>query len=175
MSRRFRFVTIAVLLLGSIAMTQAAAQPAQVVPRAYLPIVLRPITGAITFGAAIDSNGIPTPPATQFTAGLRKLYYNAAIGNADGLPYRLEWTLNGTRQPGIDESGTAVGNAENVNGFICYTQQGTSCDNPTGTLPTGTYTLRLYVNDILLAENTATIVPGQQLSAPSQGALHLAH
>jgi hypothetical protein len=175
MPRRFQLVAVAALLLGSIAMTQAATQPAQEVPRAYLPIMLRPITGAITFGAAVDGNGIPTPPATQFAAGLRKLYYNAAINSADGLAYRLEWTLNGTRQTGIDRAGTVVGNADNINGFICYTQVGTSCDNPTDTLPAGTYNLRLFVDDILIADSTATIASGQQRSATPNAALHLSH
>jgi hypothetical protein len=166
---------VAAVLLGSLAIAQAAAQPAQLQPRAFLPLVFRPVLGVITFGSAVDGNGIPTPPATQFPAGLRKLYYNAAISNANGLPFRLEWTLNGTRQPGIDESGTVISDAYNFSGFICYTQVGTSCDNPTNTLPSGTYNLRLFVHNILITENTATIAPSQQASPQSGGVFRVSH
>jgi hypothetical protein len=173
MSRRGRPLLALTMLLGVLAMVQVAAAPragetdapAADEKKTFLPIVTRAITATITFGATVNNNGIPTPPITHFPAGSRKMYYNAAIVGGAGKSYRLEWTLNGTRTPSIDRSGVISGSPSNINGLICYTQVGTSCDNPTGTLPAGTYTVVLYVNNTFIAQGTATVAAGQQTAA----------
>jgi|GEM_PF-6839340 len=124
--------------------------------KTYLPVVVLSPTATVTFGTTIDSNGVPNPPLTVLPAGSRKLYYNAAIRAAQGKPYRLEWSINGQRQPGIDHTGTVPSNSANINGLICVTATPT-CDNPTGTLPTGTYLLRVFVDNVLITEGTVTV------------------
>src|SRR5262245_59118745 len=110
MSRLGRLLLALMMIVSVLTMAQVAAAPqagATSAPAAnekkqFLPIIIRPISATITFGATVNNNGIPTPPITHFPAGSRKIYYNAAVVGGAGKPYRLEWTLNGTRQPGID-------------------------------------------------------------------------
>lgn len=152
-------LTIAALSLLSISHRSAASVTEQIQqtlpPRSYLPLVARPLLTTITFGTAADQNGRPTPPLTTIRAGERKLYYNIAVQGADGQPHRIEYILpSGPLDP---DQGTFVGNDINANGQICYTS-GVDCENPTGTLLPGSYTIRVFIASQLIAESSATVL-----------------
>ena len=123
----------------------------------YLPIIFRPTVATITFGMTADSQFVPNPPMTTFPSDARKMYYNAAITAGAGRSYRLEWTINDQREPSIDDSGVVDSDPDNISGLICFTQPGTTCDNPTSTLRPGDYLLQLSIDDVLLTEGRATV------------------
>jgi hypothetical protein len=158
------------VLVGILAVAAPSTIGAQDQHEVFLPIVVRPVAATISFGATVDSEGVPTPPVTQLPAGSRKLYYYITIAGADGAAYRREWTINGERETAIDRSGIIAGDSYIMSGVICYSSI-PGCDSPTGTLPAGTFLLQLYIDNILVAQNTATVAAGQQNAAAAAGAL----
>lgn len=152
-------LTMAALSLLSISHRSATSVTGQaastLTPRTYLPLVTRPLLAAITFGTSADQNGRPTPPLTTISAGERKLYYNVAVLGAAGQTYRIEYILpSGPLDPDQD---TFASNEFNAHGQICYTTE-VDCENPTGTLLPGSYTIRILIANQLIAESSATVL-----------------
>jgi hypothetical protein len=165
-----RLATVLGVFVGVQAVVAPPTIGAQDQRKAFLPIVIRPVAAVISFGATVDSEGVPNPPVTQLPAGSRKLYYYIPIAGADGATYRREWTINGERETAIDRNGVIVGDSYIMSGVICYSSV-PGCDSPTGTLPAGTFLLQLYIDNILVAQNTATVAAGQQNAAATSGML----
>lgn len=134
--------------------------------RAYLPLTLQPTTARITFGTAVDNNNKPSPPLTTIPAGSRVLFYNVEVIAAQNKPFRIEYTLPTGPLPA--ETGTVSASPANFPGSICYTSNG-SCNPPTSTLRPGVYTIKLFIEDQLAAEASATVAAElreQQSAAP---------
>lgn len=164
-------LTIAVLSLLAISHRSAASVTGQVeqtvTRRGYLPLIARPLLATATFGTAVDQNGRPTPPLTTIGADQRKLYYNVSVQGAAGQPYRIEYILpSGPLDP---DQGTFAGNDINAPGLICYTS-GLDCESPTSTLRPGTYTIRVLVAGVLIAESSATVLASLDETAADRAA-----
>lgn len=156
-------VALLVIMAAVPAARRSSAAPgpaATLEPAAYLPISFRPLESVITFGATVDSNGVPSPPATEFPPGMRYLYWNAAMIGAAGKAWRIEWLIDGARVSSLDESGVVPQGANifNVHNYICFVEQeSTSCEETTITIPPGSYTIRLVIDGAFQAEKTAIV------------------
>jgi hypothetical protein len=128
---------------------------------AYLPLTTRPVTATILFG----TNGYPpNPPLTEFPAGARQFYYDVTIHGAIGQSYRLQLDLPRDELP--DDTGTISTTPTVLRGVFCYSFGNNGCQNPTSPLEPGTYTLRVFVQDELIAERSAIVPPQATTQAP---------
>lgn len=122
----------------------------------FLPAVTRLPIVTITFGSGRASNGDLTGIATTFDFGLRRLWYQYRFEGARNRTYRDEWTINGRVEPGLARSDRIPFDNAQLTSSICLVNVSTGActDIP---LPRGTYNVKVYVDEQLLAQSTATI------------------
>jgi hypothetical protein len=127
----------------ALAMAPARAQPgapAQAT-RVFLPQIGQPAAppATVRFGSGL-SGGALSGVGTSFPAGLPALYYEVTVADGAGLPFRLEWTIAGTRRPELDRAGLLPADGTPLTGGITR-----STGEP---LPAGVYTLRVLVEGL---------------------------
>jgi hypothetical protein len=101
---------------------------------------------------------------TTISPDARQLFYNVTVRGASGRPYRIEYQLPGG--PIDPDIGVIPSDPFEALGMICYTSNG-DCGQPTGTLAPGRYTIRLFIDNQLISESSATVLAG--LDAPTIG------
>ena len=158
------------LLLGAaLALWAGAWQPVlsihkqdTLTPQGFLPLAGRPLLATILFGTSTDAQGRPTPPQTTIGPDARKLFYYEQIMGAAGQSFRVEYLL--PSGPLTPDQGSVPTNDFVQSGVMCYTDPSIGgCDAPTGTLMPGDYTIRVIVDEHLIAESSVTV-----LSDPNQ-------
>lgn len=127
--------------------------PAQAAQRLFLPLIGQPevLPTAIRFGTGIVDAAL-VGAATSFAAGRTTLFYEVAVAGGAGRTLRLEWTINGVRQPGLDRTVTLAADGAPFLGGI-----GLSSGAP---LPIGNYELRAFVSGALAGQGQARIEQG---------------
>ncbi|MFN8493426.1 MAG: hypothetical protein U0350_37855 [Caldilineaceae bacterium] len=124
----------------------------------YLPVVITPPVVSpfqLATNNTCADTGFSTPvgsPAT-FASGIKQLLVATTIDGGVGLNWRLEWTIGGKRETGLDKSGTLDQPLQTVSMSVVYGPNGTCSD----ALPRDTYTVRLLLNGTVFQEATATI------------------
>ena len=124
----------------------------------YLPLsLLPPRFGPVQFAASANDNGLINP-ATTFAFGLQTIYFGSlAEGFPVGTPYRIEFTfpaISGETSTIIND--TTIANPDNI--FYSFRIVDRITNQPTGDpLPRGAYTVRIFVNNVLQQQGTATI------------------
>jgi hypothetical protein len=119
----------------------------------YLPLITRSPGVNIQFGSVIDAQKNLLDPGTVFPYGITYLYYRYTVEGASGRPYRAEWTIDGVRQPQLDESGLIPSASAIFPSYLCSVTLG-PCGVP---LPRGAYQVSFFIDDIFRQEATATI------------------
>jgi hypothetical protein len=119
----------------------------------YLPLIFRSPGVGIQFGSLVDAQNNLLDPGTTFTYGITHLYYRYTVESAAGRAYRAEWSLDGVRQPQLDDSGTIPSASATFASYICSLTLG-PCDGP---LPRGAYKVQFFIDGALHQEATATI------------------
>ena len=129
----------------------------QLINTIYLPIIIAPVR--VDLLQLVSNNNCDTSfsnsvlsPAT-FAYGIKQLGVSTTVAGGIGQAWRLEWSKDGQRVPDLDKSGVIAQLPEQVAMTIVY---GTNrqCG---GTLPSGVYQVRLFLNDDLYQAATATI------------------
>lgn len=141
---------ICALALLALATAGASAAPTQQATRIYLPVV-RQLTApptAVRFGTG-QAGGALSGAGVAFDAGLTALFYEVTVEGGAGLPFRLEWSVDGRRLPELDR---AAAMPPGGGPFISAIALSTGAP-----LPPGAYTLRVFVGGPLAAEGQATI------------------
>jgi hypothetical protein len=127
--------------------------PAQVMPRAYMPLIVALPQVEIQFGTGLDSQNNLLDPGTIFVYGIAELYYRYTVrGKSDQL-YRTEWFVDSVRQPQLDDSGPILSDSAVFTNFFCSPTLG-SCGQP---VPRGVYRVRFYIDDVFYHEATAVV------------------
>jgi hypothetical protein len=153
--------------LGLLALVQrpglsTAASAIVITSKVYLPLAMRPMESAIVFSSSADESGRPSPPMTTISPNARQLFYNVTVRGASGRPYRIEYQLPGG--PIDPDIGVIPSDPFEALGMICYTSNG-DCGQPTGALVPGRYTIRVFIDNQLLNESSATVAAS--LDAPA--------
>ncbi|MBC8163554.1 MAG: hypothetical protein H7Z42_20300 [Roseiflexaceae bacterium] len=117
--------------------------------RLFIPIVTSAPSVDIQFASARDAEDNLVNPSNTIAFGTTSLEYDILLLGTKGRSIRREWTINGAREPGLDRTSTAIDDAEIQGGSIVFTD-GSSLDR-------GTYTLIVYIDDVVFKEATATI------------------
>ncbi|MGC9356658.1 MAG: trypsin-like peptidase domain-containing protein [Anaerolineae bacterium] len=113
--------------------------------------------GPITFATGIDTQGNPINPGNQFATGLQELHFFCSYeGMQPGMGGVERWLLNGEELAAFD--------------FVWPDETGTFHDyiylTAGGSLPDGTYTLEIYVEDQKVQEGTAVVGTGTPPPTP---------
>ncbi len=150
-----RAVRRCLVLLVALALTLpspgAVAAPTK---RTYLPMISRALEVApswsyvITCGSPLSN---PQSSPAALPAGVRLLESRFQIGGATGLAWRAEWLLNGQLVPGLTGAGTIP-----ISGLVSM-QVAANADTCKDPLPSGVYTVRLYIDNTLRSVSTATL------------------
>jgi hypothetical protein len=127
--------------------------PAQVVPRAFIPLVFGLPEVDIQFGTGVDSQHNLLNPGTVFVYGIADLYYRYTVRGKSGGLYRTEWFVDGLRQPQLDDSGPILSDTAVFTNFFCSPTLG-SCEQP---VPRAAYRVRFYIDDLFYREATAVV------------------
>jgi hypothetical protein len=127
--------------------------PAQLTPRAFLPLVVGQPVVDIQFGTGVDSQHNLLNPGTVFTYGITQLYYQFTVRNMPNQLYRTEWFVDGVRQAQLDDSGLIPSTSAVFTNFFCSPTLG-SCDQP---VPRAVYQVRFYIDDVFYSEGTAIV------------------
>jgi hypothetical protein len=131
-----------------------ATTPVTGTERVYLPLIARPPSVRIQFGSAVDGQNNLIDPGITFAYGITHLYYSYTVEDAPGQVYRTEWSIDGVRQPLLDESGTIPSEAlATFASHICSPTLG-PCGVP---LPRGAYQVKFFIDNVFRQEATATI------------------
>lgn len=123
----------------------------------YLPLVIKP-PAVSSFQLAQSNacgNDFSTPvlsPAT-FSYGIKQLAVSITVDGGAGLVWRLEWTIDGKAEHGLDKTGTLDQPTQTVSMSVVYGPNGTCSD----ALPRGVYVVHLLLNGTVFQEATATI------------------
>lgn len=162
-SRRAILLLCAVLLccIGLLPASSAHAAPAGQEPEpsiVYLPLLSRgATTSALLFATAPtcedDSFGDHAPAPVTISDDIRQLSALVRITGAVGQSFRLEWSVNGTVNEELSESGKIADPIEIVGNVAVFGTLG-QCGS---VLPDSAHTVRLFLDDVLYAEGTATI------------------
>lgn len=125
--------------------------PAQLPVRVNLPLVRSaPTTSPLQFATQINAaTGDPINPGTVFSP-VRVLYVGSLVSGAEGLPLRFEWMF-----PRVGNQ-TSFVDKKTVNFPVARYVSGIEIRNAKA-LPKGTYTVKLFLNDVLVQEASATI------------------
>jgi hypothetical protein len=127
--------------------------PAQLMPRAFIPVVFGQPEVDIQFGTGVDSQHNLLNPGTVFDYGIVELYYRYTVkGKSDQL-YRTEWFVDGVRQPQLDDSGPILSDSAVFTNSFCSPTLG-SCEQP---VPRAAYQVRFYIDDVFYREATAVV------------------
>lgn len=126
---------------------------AQLVPRAFIPVVVALPDVVILFGTGVDNQNNLLNPGTVFTYGIARLYYRYTVTDKAGRIYRTEWFVDGVRQPQLDDSGPIPTASAVFTNFFCSPTLG-SCDQP---VPRAIYRIRFYIDDVFNREATAVV------------------
>jgi len=119
----------------------------------FLPIILTSIrVTPIVFTGSATSDCQGTA-GTSFTYGIKYLCVDLTVDGAQGQAYRFSWTINGTPQSGLGNSGTISSQLVGVGDGICYGPSGACGD----AIPRGTYQVSFFLNNIQYQANTAFI------------------
>jgi hypothetical protein len=113
----------------------------------WLPLLLTsPSATPAEFGTNVNNDGTLVNPGTTFSYGITELYHAATVRNGSDLPFRVEWTW-------------PDGDLVNVEGNVPPTGRVITkiFFEPRAPLLRGTYQTRLFVNDQLIQQATATI------------------
>jgi len=146
------------LLIGAGTLTlgqSALAAPLQQ-STIYLPAIYNsPSLGFMVFGSALsctdEINNLTPAPAT-FSSGIRRLAFETTVFNGINVLYRLEWTVNGKREPDLDASGQLTKNPQNVGTTIFFGPK--ICRD---LLPAGIYQVTILLNNVSYATAIANI------------------
>jgi hypothetical protein len=130
-------------------LTQARAR------KVYLPAVQRSAEVQILLGSSADANFVVTSPATVFPVGTTRLYIDARFLGAQGQRYRTD-TITPSGRSFVGSDSTAFDPVETDRYYICKTSA-FQCGSAETALDAGTYTVRAYLNDVLVKEVTAVI------------------
>lgn len=120
----------------------------------YLPLVCGGGVSAtpIVFGTGINGDGSLTNQGATFNRGIPELYNAATIQRCGNPTYRMEWTWPDGAIINVTDT---VPPLRTVYTKILYVEPD---GRPSGLpLPPGTYTARLFINEQLLQQATATI------------------
>ncbi len=108
--------------------------------RLNLPLVVNPLQVRVAFGTGRDATGALSGITTVFPTGTRNLYYDIIILGGENLTsVRLHWSINGSREEGLDRSFYPLAYGYQDGGHI-YLTDGSA-------LPRGTYDITILVND----------------------------
>lgn len=88
-----------------------------------------------------------------YAYGKRLLATTFTFVNHIGQNWRLEWHYNGQSRPALDQSGIVTKSPEPITVEIFYGATG-ACQLP---LPSGVYVVRIFLDNVLWKEGTATI------------------
>jgi hypothetical protein len=127
--------------------------PAQVTPRAFIPLVVGQPEVEIQFGTGVDSQNNLLNRGTTFVYGIANLYYRYIVRDKSGRLYRTEWFADSLRQPQLDDSGLILSDAAVFTNFFCSPTLG-SCEQP---VPRAAYRVRFYIDDVFYHEATAVV------------------
>lgn len=136
----------------------AAREPTNGGVHVYFPlIVMPPRVSPLQFATAIDEQNRPIDPSTTFPAGTDQIYVTTVIEGAANLDYRIEWVFPPETTPARLVDGDAISTAVLRFAYrVCRVSQETgACSG--APLPTGTYEVRLFLEDTLYRQATATI------------------
>lgn len=122
----------------------AAPAPAGALPaanaRIYLPLLRGSPAYSAQFAAQISASQEPIAPADSFRRGITRVYAVLQIRDAAGQRWRTEWYRDGLRIPGLVASGTIQTGNNDARMVRRLSYAGG------GPLPTGAYTIRLYLD-----------------------------
>ena len=123
----------------------------------YLQIVLAPIRASplqfVTSNECSTDFSNPQPSPATFAFGIKQLGVSTTLDGGIGLPWRLEWSVNGQRVTDLDRHDVITQVPQVVAMTIVY-----GADRQCGTaLPIGDYQVRLFLNDVLYQEANVTI------------------
>jgi hypothetical protein len=141
---------LALLALGLGGVRAEPAAPAQLSPRVYLPALSLSAgpPATVRFGASLvggELGGV----AESFSAGRAALYYEVSVAGGAGLPFSLEWSLDGVRRPELDRSGALPADGRPYQSGIAL--------STAAPLPAGAYRLRVFVGGLPAGVGTARI------------------
>nr|AIA10702.1 unknown Function [uncultured bacterium] len=126
---------------------------AQLAPRAFMPLIAALPEIEIQFGTGVDAQNNLLNPGTTFGYGIAQLYYRYTVAGAPGRLYRTEWSVDGVRQPQLDDSGLIPSTSAVFTNFFCSPTLG-SCEQP---VPRAIYQVRFYIDDVFYHEATAVV------------------
>jgi hypothetical protein len=129
----------------------AAPDPAQLRFRVNLPFVgTVPTASPLQFATQVNpTTAEPINPGAVF-GSTRVLYVTTLVTGARGLPLRFEWTV-----PRVGNQTSIVQNFTVSSAAVRYAPSVVL--EPPGPLPKGTYTVKLFLNNVLVQESSATI------------------
>jgi hypothetical protein len=119
----------------------------------FLPVILTStrVTPIVFTGSATsDCQGTA---GTSFTYGIKYLCVDLIVDGAQGQTYRFSWTINGTLQFQLGNSGTISSGSVGVGDGICYGPSGACGD----AIPRGSYQVSFFLNNVQYQANTAVI------------------
>jgi hypothetical protein len=126
---------------------------AQLVPKAFMPLIAAPPGVEIQFGTGLDAQNNLLNPGTTFGYGIARLYYRYTVVAASGRIYRTEWFVDGVREPQLDDSGPILSTpAVFTNSFCSPTLS--SCEQP---VPRAIYQVKFYIDDVFYREAIAVV------------------
>jgi hypothetical protein len=160
-TQRNRFIAIALMLAAPLALAllwlqptaarQVSEQPALArsqqagAPPIYLPIVRRGVNVTpLQFASAIDAFGVPIDPDTTFSYGITKLYASTVVtGGQNQVSRTLFIRPNGF-------GSQAVYTIPSAEARVTTSISGTPLDR-------GTYTIKFFLDGVLLQQGTVVI------------------
>jgi hypothetical protein len=122
--------------------------------RIYLPAISRALDVAPSWSYVVICGGPLSTPQSSPAAlpvGVRLLDSRFQIGGGTGLAWKAEWLLNGQLVPGLTGAGTIP-----TSGQVSM-QVAANADTCKDPLPSGVYTVRLYIANSLRSVSTATL------------------
>lgn len=119
----------------------------------FLPLIVALAGVQIAFGSGVDDADALVNQGTTFAYGITRLYSRYTVVGAQGLTYRTEWTVDGIRQPLLDDSSTIPFTTTVFTNYFCSPTLG-SCGEP---LPRGTYQVTCFIDDAPYQQATARI------------------
>lgn len=134
----------------------AQAEVAQGSFRLHLPLLRRAPEVTVRFGASADpdTNEV-TQPATEFAAGIQRLYIDVRVVGAQGLVFRTDAIFpSGQRIVGPNLTVRAATEFDRY--FLCQTTAD-ACGTAEVALPQGVYTVEVFLNDALVRSEQATV------------------
>ena len=137
----------------TLAPTLSGSRQAQIIPRAFIPVIVGLPVVDIQFGTGVDSQHNLLNPGAVFPYGIAQLYYQFTVRGMPNRLYRTEWFVDGVRQIQLDDSGLIPATTAVFTNFFCSPTLG-SCDQP---VPRAVYQVRFYIDDVFYHEATAVV------------------